>query len=58
MIDYEGGLNNQGDMVVEGYIQYYQNGTQPPFRGTWSQYPDDSARQLFEIQNQDGNWQI
>ena len=47
-IDYEGGLNAEGAMVLEGTIDYFSAGNSAPFRGTWSLNEDGTVRQLFE----------
>ena len=46
-IDYEGGLNAAGAMVLEGEIHYH-NRRAFPFRGTWSRQADGSVRQHFD----------
>ena len=45
-IDYSGGLNEDGAMVLEGEIAY-PNGTTAPFTGTWTLNEDGSVTQLF-----------
>ena len=52
-IDYTGGLNESGQMVLNGTINYYRSGKSQPFRGTWTPNPDGSVRQLFEQQDPD-----
>ncbi len=47
-IDYTGGLNDEGAMVLEGTIHYYGNGTSFPFRGIWSAQEDGSVVQHFD----------
>lgn len=49
-IDYAGGLNDQGEMVLEGTISN-RNGTTAPFRGTWTPNEDGSVRQYFQQYN-------
>lgn len=49
-IDYAGGLNDAGEMVMEGEI-FYRNGTSFPFRGTWTPNEDGSVRQYFQQYN-------
>lgn len=46
-IDYAGGLNGAGEMVLEGEISY-RNKTSFPFRGTWTPNADGSVTQAFE----------
>lgn len=50
-IDYTGGLNESGSMVLNGKINYYNTGKSLPFRGTWTPNSDGSVRQLFEQQD-------
>ncbi len=45
--DYSGGLNDAGEMVLEGTIGY-PNGISAPFRGTWTLQGDGSVRQYFQ----------
>lgn len=47
-IDYTGGLDDTGSMVMNGKINYYKNGKHFNFRGTWTPQEDGSVRQLFE----------
>ena len=49
-IDYAGGLNDAGEMTLEGEIAY-RNGTSFPFRGTWTPNEDGSVRQYFQQYN-------
>ena len=50
VIDYEGGLNAEGAMVLTGRIHYH-DGRDLPFRGTWSRLADGTVRQHFEEYN-------
>lgn len=50
LIDYEGGLNQRGEMVLEGQIDYH-NGDSFPFRGVWTPNEDGSVTQQFEQYN-------
>ena len=50
-IDYTGGLDSSGAMVLNGKINYYQSGQSPAFRGTFSLNEDGSVRQFFEQQD-------
>ena len=55
-IDYAGGLNEAGEMVLEGEIAY-RTGVKAPFRGTWTLQEDGSVRQYFQQYNaQTENW--
>ena len=47
-IDYSGGLDESGAMVLSGKINYYKGSKSQPFRGTWTPNPDGSVRQFFE----------
>lgn len=49
-IDYQGGLNDKGQMVLEGRIGYGagQPGNGARFRGTWTPNADGSVTQRFE----------
>lgn len=49
-IDYAGGLNEDGAMVLEGEIAY-RDGRTAPFKGTWTLQDDGSVRQHFEQYN-------
>ncbi|WP_306252606.1 hypothetical protein [Parvularcula sp. IMCC14364] len=53
VIDYAGQLNEAGEMVLEGDINYH-NGTAAPFRGTWTLQEDGSVRQYFQQYDADG----
>jgi len=58
-IDYTGGLDASGAMVLNGRINYYATGKSPAFRGRWSANADGSVRQFFEQQNPEtGEWAI
>lgn len=56
-IDYTGGLNEAGQMVLTGHLYTYTNGTTAPFRGTWTPNEDGTVQQVFEQQDEDGTWQ-
>lgn len=49
-IDYAGGLNDAGEMVLEGTIGY-ANGVVAPFRGVWTKLGDGAVRQHFQQYN-------
>lgn len=58
-IDYTGGLDESGSMVLTGNINYYQTGKSSAFRGTWTANSDGSVRQFFEQQDNDtGEWAV
>ena len=46
-IDYSGGINEDGAMVLEGESAY-RTGVVAPFKGTWTLQEDGSVRQHFE----------
>ena len=48
-IDYTGGLNENGAMVLEGEIYGYRSGNATPFKGTWTPQADGSVVQHFDI---------
>lgn len=60
-IDYAGGLDADGAMVLEGEIAY-RNGNKLPFKGTWTLQDDGSVRQHFQQYNAEteewGDWFI
>jgi hypothetical protein len=47
-IDYTGGLNDQGQMVLEGEIDNYQPNDSTRFRGTWTPEENGDVIQRFE----------
>ena len=55
-IDYAGGLDGNGDMVLEGEIAY-RNGRVAPFRGRWVANEDGTVTQIFhELNAETGEW--
>jgi len=50
VIDYSGGLNENGAMVLEGTIGY-PNGLKAPFKGTWTLNEDGTVTQYFQQYN-------
>ena len=48
-IDYSGGLNDDGAMVLEGAIYNYAQNAETPFRGIWTPQDDGSVIQHFDI---------
>ena len=50
-IDYAGGLDGSGSMVLNGRINYYKTGKSHAFRGKWIPNADGSVRQFFEQQD-------
>ncbi|MBI1364685.1 MAG: hypothetical protein GC153_01835 [Alphaproteobacteria bacterium] len=51
-IDYTGGLNEKGEMALEGTVAY-RNGKTAPFRGVWTPLANGDVRQHFEEYNPD-----
>lgn len=57
VIDYSGGLNEKGEMVLEGEIRNH-GGPKAPFRGIWTPNEDGSVLQNFEQYDEaSGEWQ-
>lgn len=54
-IDYTGGLDKNGAMVLNGKINYYKTAKSFRFRGTWSANEDGSVRQFFEQFDEEKN---
>jgi len=48
-IDYTGGLNDQGQMVLEGAIDHYGKNSSTPFRGIWTPRDNGDVVQRFEV---------
>jgi hypothetical protein len=48
-IDYSGGLNEDGAMLLEGFIFNYRQDAATPFRGKWTPQADGSVIQHFDI---------
>lgn len=48
IIDYEGGLNDEGSMELRGTITYQRSGQTADFLGIWTLQEDGSVRQHFE----------
>lgn len=57
IIDYTGGLDETGTMVLTGQIHYPANGVTAPFRGLWTPLEDGRVRQHFDQQTANGEWQ-
>ena len=52
IVDYAGGLNEEGQMVLEGEITYRANSSSTfPFTGTWTANDDGTTTQHFEQYN-------
>ena len=50
-IDYTGGLDADGAMVLEGHLFDYRQNTKSGFRGIWTPLDDGSVIQHFDIHN-------
>ncbi len=50
-IDYVGGLNDKGQMALEGEIYNYQANNTSPFRGSWAAQENGDVIQRFEVFN-------
>ncbi len=48
VIDYEGGLTDDGSMQLRGEIVYQRNGQTAEFMGLWTPQEDGTVRQHFE----------
>jgi hypothetical protein len=58
-IDYTGGLDDNGAMVLEGHLYNYATGTASKFRGIWTPQADGSVIQHFDIHNAaDDTWSV
>ncbi len=58
-IDYAGGLNDQGQMVLEGEIDNYQPGTSTKFRGIWTPEESGDVIQRFEAWDAENDeWKV
>ena len=58
-IDYTGGLNEEGQMVLEGEIDNYGPGNSQGFRGIWTPQENGDVLQRFEALNAEtGNWDV
>lgn len=56
-IDYTGGLDDEGRMVLEGKIHYNGRGTTHDFRGRWTPVDDGTVLQEFWQRNEEtGEW--
>ncbi|WP_300531461.1 hypothetical protein [Maricaulis sp.] len=58
IIDYSGGLDESGAMVLNGEIHSPASGVRSAFRGTWTERADGSVRQQFEIEGADDQWGV
>ena len=58
-IDYTGGLNEAGAMVLEGEIYYYARGVAQKMRGIWTPENNGDVIQHFDTYNEETNeWQV
>lgn len=57
IIDYEGGLTDDGSMELRGEITYQRTGQTAEFMGIWTPQEDGSVRQHFEqYDSEKGEW--
>ena len=57
IIDYSGGLTDEGAMRLEGQITYQSSGQEIPFYGQWSKQTDGSVLQeLFQWNTERDDW--
>jgi len=56
-IDYTGGLDEAGRMVLEGTLHSNARGTSVPFRGRWTPNDDGTVLQEFWQRDDSGDWQ-
>jgi len=56
-IDYTGGLDEAGRMVLEGTLHSNARGTSVPFRGRWTPNDDGTVLQEFWQRDDNGEWQ-
>jgi len=59
VIDYTGGLDENGTMLLEGEIFYHnlpEENQRAPFRGMWTPQPDGTVIQHFQQQGANGEW--
>lgn len=58
-IDYSGGLNEQGQMVLEGKSSTYANGSTTGIRGIWTPEENGDVIQRFETLDAESNeWKV
>lgn len=58
-IDYTGGLDDAGAMVLEGHLYNYATSADSKFRGIWTPQEDGSVIQHFDIHNaEDDTWSV
>ena len=56
-IDYAGGLDEQGRMLLEGTLHSNARGTSVPFKGRWTPNDDGTVLQEFWQRDDSGEWQ-
>ncbi len=54
VIDIRGGLQDDGSMLLEGFIRYVGQEGRKRFRGRWTLLEDGRVRQAFEQSDDDG----
>lgn len=59
IIDYTGGLGEDGSMNLEGTLTPRSGGRAQPFRGRWTPLEDGSVQQTFWLKNAEtGAWDV
>jgi hypothetical protein len=59
VVDIEGGVDEDGAMVLEGELRTFVTKTVSPFRGTWALLEEGVVNQRFEIQDPEtGQWSV
>lgn len=59
VIEIEGGLDEDGAMVLEGELRTFVSGNVSPFRGIWTELEDGVVNQRFEIADPEtGAWTV
>ncbi|MEO1042088.1 MAG: hypothetical protein AAFX52_07340 [Pseudomonadota bacterium] len=59
LIDYQGGIDEEGRMALEGTLTSHASGTTAPFRGRWESLDDGTVQQTFWIYKTDDDaWTV
>jgi hypothetical protein len=56
LIELAGNLDDEGRMVMEGYVHYHVRALRHPFRGRWTPNDDGSVLQEFWEQRDGSDW--
>lgn len=58
-IDYSGGLNDQGEMILVGELFTYQTGARQKFKGKWTSVDNGDVIQHFDIHDpKEDTWKV